>query len=1542
MKKLFWRAEMSETCSIRDIDNYELDIKIPSKLTTTVWFEQMGFIQKEISQFNRSKVTVDFSNCVWADPFPLMSLSLSLKYFAKHEGNVSIIIPFFEKDHKNTDASKFLKFLAQEGFLKEFCISFFVSNGKENISLQDINGYLSIDTKLTYTDSELLPFSIIDLASLNFKEDICDYVDKIIEQQISIKLSSKVSDNVYKKTLSNIFHCLCELIENVKVHAYDGINEQYFGVYVRYRKGINTNKAGEINPEMTKQLHTCINDERKNCPSLDNDILLNADSIVEIFVVDVGIGLLGSLAKEYTYPARELFRLVLKDGLRKKQTKAMSAYGGLYFITRLLEENGGYIWCKNQDELVGGYGAEILDKNSNRIRSTIDLAKEHVPGLCWCVRLSCTEESNFKGAYYKLFSGVATEHPAYKAYCRETKCYDFPRLFCVDDRKIIENCATITKSKEELIFVDRDSKAVFNQDPEVEEYFWFPKDKMTKNILIFELKKYMEYFINVFELSPIEQKELTIFDVPNSQLLTYYNALNSLNSTWISADHINKITIIGEHYEFMCFSKVNGVFKYANDTINEASQEFSNQLYEKVDLLRKYDSFIFWTLINKYNTDNLLYISDKIKWTNNLTLNGYLDFDNLYSFAPFLNLLIKTLERVKGLFYNTRVTLCNIDDISKRLCNEVNGTYSYSEKYNMNFVNVGSVWVSGYKKNAFAIENAAKFDVHFFLHNDCLVENSCEAFLLIWANGSITPRSTSESVLWKRLGRTNLIGKISQEPIIIDSSTDYYKNSSRGKINGYYDLQNKYPTIAKIGHYSTDNHHYFLAFDFFPIIKLSYFQREGLFLYLLCQIFFRLVEDGNHNNIVEEMIKNGNKAWVDIIKKQRSKYSNIEKVNIVLYHSNSYTEYAINYIKQVFPDALNSKILPVNLHSVQKKGMPPVLSVNTIGKILNIINASKKESNNVLYFDSNISSGQTINRIRNILSSATDRELKFSSLSILDTQRLPRVDPTTNTYWKFNMPRMEKIEECVLCSSLEKAKTFQSMVILDCRVRINEWFIAWNPIGVSKNAPGAGLLVEPIAIEKKQAANRAVITNSMGKIMQVVECVCETYENDYAVRICANDKTISESIKIQILCAQVILYGNQSTRNIQQNIILLLMQYMAHSSISKNCSSLAALILLSQEESIMYNVFNEVYKSEQPEIEALRIIIDKATNIDFIMVVAYFIKMSKSISELSITLSSSFADSIIRKARDVLLADRDFKNICKEFHGLLFNDNGGNHNVEIKKTLSEKPDNFRDFKNRYERVKGTIVTLCEYAEILPSVYQNKIPKEQYFLSAMITTLKSNLFSAIDSDIPKKEKEYGYISYNPNTRIDISPDVRTKLTEIYEQFKNLHASYFICDCMQTKEYLLDMVAQRGRKYSKRIKINYPDDKIVNSTETSRIEQKWYFWNSSIETEFEYLLDNVEHAEMQFEDDDEEVNMILDVCFSRNELNLSTTSFSDKIAFSVQEDFTMKNRLQKEQATQFDVIFDFTNPDNNTEKVWENNYKLKSEMLIPAVFGNYIRR
>ena len=1496
----------------------KLTIRFHETISCTLWGAYWGPLQDIIRkrQCNNEEITYIICNmeeCEWADPFPLMSITMELYNFNKGDkrnARVDVIISNLKGENSYAKGT-FRKFMATQGFLESLLkYAITVKCGSRIISPIDVKKFSSQRYTLLLENADILKMQLFELTSNNEMNCIETIVTSTME-----RLKNTLSLAMHDLIEMQIYHIVAELVMNVNQHAYTQNENKIFSVYIRKRTNYD------------KQAYK---KEEKNCPALKNDILVNEHSIIELFFGDIGMGIANSfsISNKKTnshYPLRSLLFKILKDGERNTISSKSSAYGGLYFVARILQECKGYVWCKEANEWVGALSNDIISGKSNNIYIKTDLEnydKQYIKGLFWGLRIPYTDSIYNRKRIETVWNQEINNHPVFIAYKNGKESIQInDNILTIDERFDKPFCCLGDKKNIQQLTLNEASAYQNSNGTTIFKNIWFPKEGYTKNAILEHLHLYNQVFLRE------RQYTLYIGDINPQEVLCYYYALIEMNLNIKKLNSIKKIVLITKCWGILVFENKENILiestqeasDFLSNRITQSSNEFRG-ITEYALFLRKYDSRIFWASLSSTQDANI-FINAKIEWETGKTINGYINFEQIYRHPKIYTLIKNALYRTKGFVNNALIEYRNMEIITKRVCDGINKELFLFRNSVFYRIYVGGICVTGYTKDSYYRESDKDMIVAFFQHINSEKQFKDIAFLLLWADSDLLNTFNIDHKTYIRLGKTNLITLDKNETLI--NTSNLYENVETSKQNMYKELSKKYPKFIKYGHYKTDNHHYLIGFDMQTYIENSYTRRQGIICAISAFIIFYLTKTEQESfSLIRKITDKIFQAKVkECLIKNLTSYS--DKGDLLLYHSNSTMDCLMNLITKILPTELQKKIFPVAIADIQQRGTPTALApLDTY-----FLKKRISETNGrLLYMDSTLYSGRNMLEIENTLYNLGCKKVKFYSL--IDFRRLRYTDEKCRSYWKVNIPRLGAESNCVICQGLKVVEDHISKVDSRGKERLQQWKENWQCISINNSLNNHGIennyeynFIDNFPFE---------IKGSLCLSIYMAEKLCETYHNDYVYKEVIKEKYPPE-INIQLICTQILLFGRQNSRRLQTTLIGILLKNMATIATANCYTGLAAITLLLQDKKLLFDVINQIlHDNNNSQKKAILEIILNSENEDLVLVLGYFIKNSIEIDD---TISSyhRLTDQydIFKKAYERLLPEKELKLISKEFQGLYKNEQKSmRHSSGIYKLLNEhvpttQPD---DYVAKCNKALTEIETLCELARHFPIFLMNDCSEDKPNYKKLYESV-NQVKMQISGEIINTKNQVN----NNNGQICCSESLKEAINKCIIELDKYLKAYYIASNSTGDKYFENIIKDTAKKYFKKIKIKVSKES----------ENKWYYWNDAIGKEFTYLLENCMHCERKENlktlgynnaNDESLYHMFIDINFGMDLLKITFSSWSEKSATMVKHKFQHDNRLSKEYAAGFDVVFDFT----DEKEEGENMFLLKSIIAIPACY------
>jgi len=1027
----------------------ELYVKIPFEFRTGFWNINFGELQKVISlgtylEDEILKIYLDLSECIWADPLPMLSLLILLSRYKEEKKENQIVLYLAAIDYENNvkKSNVFLTFLVQEDFISVFqllCneILFITDNSREALTKQHLQ-YLNMSSfMLNYNNSHILSAEIKNLKQVNIGEYVHQLLDRMSD------LHGRIPNIAIDKMYTKIYQILFEIIDNVKKHAYPRSDPyQFVGIYIRYRNGLNKN-ATELTSEQKERLSFLANKEEKNHPLLSREIIDNSEGFFEIFIIDSGCGLKSTLSLavkktrggNYHSSFFGCFQSAFFHKIRSTRQKMITAYGGLDLISQLLRPENDFIFALEGNEWIG-FNASEKSVNLNKHHRTINpVSNSFVNGLSYIFRLSWASDDirhDNDISYYKKDES----HPVYNAFRNESASLTVAinNTYCFDQRNDINQKNTILRefpldcnhfvwlpgklnNKNEIINAleryasiyklkmyllnNNISEYITNYCNTTDDWFSFIVRKHLKDNTLLEIiandKVDLRLLNNAIMLienkypedtrlfKNQQRRNLLILDIPSHELVIYKNSLNNKFVYKLEAfmELFNQIIICSTHYEVIAFTFNNLLKKFELNI--EVANSYVNMDSGQINMVQA----ALW--LRYYESTFFWQELSSLKNKNDLFINAEIDWNSKKRIKGYLNLeniicIPDLFEFLKKTVYRT---LGYVQDKNALFIGSDVLVQQIVEECNIiqetdicKMINVDSVYTTGLTASTTDIKSDS-INISLFRHPSCDNTNAVSP-LLLWPNEK-----------WLALGNPPRFEKI----------PDIYKRIGNTHL---IDKFNSNLTIIdrKMNSLSSYNQDSEKTYGDLQIKGLG-FARIGHFHY-----------DGNHDfinykfiNIIESSYRSRKGAFLFLLKHFFFALLNTEnhidvKKQIRILSDDWRDAIQTAYENQeddwgraaviVFPShnysahtiRLIKKCLPeymseriIPINTVSRRNNGFIISPVSIETIKNKFNETRSISENIIIFDTIINSGRTRKIIKHVLLSKLNLE-RFENSAI--------------------------------------------------------------------------------------------------------------------------------------------------------------------------------------------------------------------------------------------------------------------------------------------------------------------------------------------------------------------------------------------------------------------------------------------------------------------------------------------------------------------------------------------------------------------------------
>ena len=931
-----------------------------------------------------------------------------------------------------------------------------------------------LPVSLAFERSTCLVATILKLDTENTL-DTFEKIDKWVEQQLHQSISQVVYEEVPSWAQGDLKYRLIivlrETLHNIAEHAYKNKNNGFAAVYVRYREGAlgEDSTTWERLKEFAKR-----EAKQNNTPVLQTnkiDSFSNTRSgFFEVFVLDSGQGLFNSLNKtSINDKQNNLHQAMLDVFIRNKTSKGHNRpteHGGLYLLKNLLSPHQDYFRVRDEDAW-WGTSVHLFSEGtiSNHITKDADGKKfgnKEISGLAWTIRLSWLEAQDYSGQE-QLWRGVENKSKDEQAPIRE--------LFRDTRDKPLSTKGVVIQDSRFSPF----QPEIYSNDEDAFEFLLLPRPLLMKNAIQDEINRF---------LTKVEKSEvvnLVIGDVPSEEAMTYLAAIVRANKFLnLPFSHIKRIIIITRElrvcvltktkkYNLFDVNKPEGNAFFVKSTDNSA---IHSNIIDYLRVLRKHDSHRIKEIVTKSSSSTSAdFIREEVKWSDGLTLEGYLDFPQSLTHPLCREIYSLSLKRLTGLSINgCRLESLDtlVDSLVTRFNAQIHPRPSRKQLGSSETViQIGSIKVTGYTEESEHQENKRVF--HFFQHP---TGNAKGAFLLPWVGTSDITKIKDIKRPYMRVGKTPVIARGGWKSYEIPRFDQYdqciYEKNPK---ESYQAWQDPSRSPMKLGHWVYGGHH-----EIFTINLLLAFNSElehigsgnslAKFIYAN---FFRVFD------IKQKDLNKPRKGLITSVNEAQFKHLLPECLGeqkpLLVYPSHPVTDHIVNEFLALLEENALSKvrdnliaILPVRRH---RSGSGLQVSGITLERLNKAIDVEEKRP--VVYFDDGVISGRTFIEIKRLMRGMGYGDIY--SVVLLDRQRLPSVNHLEDDkhigYWRLDSPSMGSKAHCPLCHAIDKIIAIEDSIASEVhKRRMTEWCETWKELDPSTQWGSQGLRPIPLNLKK--------------------------------------------------------------------------------------------------------------------------------------------------------------------------------------------------------------------------------------------------------------------------------------------------------------------------------------------------------------------------------------------------------------------------------------------------------------------------------------------
>lgn len=1532
-------------------------ITLPKEFRNNTWGTYFGGIQQTLRNTPALKeVIINASNCTWIDPMPILSIIIALYELPK---NIEKKFYLKSREETSPDHQKVMAFLEKEGFLiclQESGTQLIVpsKNGDVPYTDSDRQDYLGYQASLKYENSTILPATVKDLEQIIKHHSLESWISKLLHDlRHRLKLSGPIENQIFNKL--NLL--LKETVENIREHAYAEGRHKFAGIYIRFRRGLADNS---LESSARNDLKSAIEREHQSCPTLKRSAVENINSFIEVFVLDAGIGLSSSYfkhSKAPKHPFREAWRQTIGLGQRGQYSNIKNTkFGGLYTIGRVLEDN--FLSARDADEWIGDElpivaTREEFDANRSYM---ITEAETDVTGLGLIARISWKVAADENTYWFTVNNHLnRADHPIAAALEEETDIYikywnqRFSRfktnpIYIRDDKHPNDDLTLQRK--------------YFKKTAGTNFCLYLPAEELVKNEIhrvVSQEFNHLENLSRTLIIGDIPVWETGLYQLalidakyPTEFLLKYDKIILVSKRLTICILTQSKQTFVHSPQEQINFINWSGPGFHPNLSLKNY-----------VEWLRTHDSLLFWRYLELNNPLNEFFLRSEIDWyqgETTLELQGYLNFSKTLTDTYCVRIYENSLERTLAFSNDNGCHYESIDLLTTRLCQYINHLFYNKTAEGASKIFLGSVFVSGYSQKASQVmqpESAVNnIKLHFFYNTNVAIDrqNLRVMHLFLWPvsgkewfGDALNKNSIVENKgKYRRIGATHVIAPSGWKyfPIpryklfnkekrsfidnftakdVLSPENDFISIYKCPPPETYSYWQGKKNHVLSYGHISYENNHELFKIDFPFIIDESFILGDELAQFLLGEFAIALncqKELIIHDN---DALKNGVNQYILNEKEYYSKHGILDCAVVVYpYHFN--TDHAISKLKDYLPKRHHDKIIalfPVTNERSSSAFIPSPLTIETIGlKIEEFSKRRPDEPINVMLFDDSTISGKTRVDINHILYSLGVKNVK--TVSIVERTRLPfstSYPYKHKAFWRLDIPKFGSTDTCPVCMVIQDINEFGKMLVSDnARLRLDEWIDTWkksSPFESRDSKPITPVLLDLPenkrfkkfgiyfnGIKHEQCggdANKIEIVNSLGLSIYIAELHSMTSRDDIVLEY-FKDPHIPDAAKLEMACTNLLLFGPEFSRVIQQDIIKAIF-ILANGMPESNLTSYAAITLLAQPKQHLEILYDIVKDTNESDV--------RVKNYDMKLV----------LSRISTNVTSKFA-----KSQLLTRLHKSFGNLStlyKQFHAELYNDFGRAHDTPLHQIINGEFDNMKTIKG----VRDSCDKLIFLLNSLHSWYfrtDNNHPDynfddEKQKVRADFRIAKSLILQIKSVNDPKIEEFKAVIK---NALIGA------------ERF---HSRLFLCvkgparsDYRQT---ILMLIQEKG----------IPDVGVSESfkilNDAGSQYNRWLCWDRDTRRMVHYVINNSRHAKDEFYDpfdfSEEEKKAWISVEINDVSCTLLILNKSEKTAAAITEETNLKEKPEKRHVKELKIEIKYADVEINEQKY------IETRIILPFI-------
>lgn len=1489
---------MNEMINCQEKENFII-VSLPIELRNFVWSNSYGKIQKALRHLSDdiTDVLIDARRIEWADPFPMLSILLSIAEIHLKK-TVFFLVP--ELDTLTECQKRVFEFLEKGGFLSEmqrFGVYVLTEDDwvkwveKKEIDLNSITKerleqIKKLEGYIYFRNSTILQAKVVDLASfdsgLEIEKEIEKWMDQIVPTVRQYHQDSRLNELIWKAGLF-----LKETISNIYEHAYYGNKHKYAGYYIRQRAGLSDNT---LTKNERNNLEKSFNKEHFDLPRFDKEFSINSTNFLEIFVIDAGIGLtecFTSTRIDKKIPKKsfkEAWRETVGLGERTLNSEKYTQFGGLYLLGKLLK--GEFFMGRDYDCWVGDK-LPVEKKNYSYLNAcNSDDVNQYIQGLALICRLSIQKPMDINWISIDEDSNsnvVSTNIDSTKiincfidAANEERSIYEkyYHRAFS----KLQNKPSYIKDERFDLSFMKEGGTNYLEYigGEEVDFCVFLPANHVSKNSVYNKIKSIQSLVGN-----RNKSKAVIIADIPVCECGVYQLALENGEYDNDFTTQVNRIIMISQRLSVRVLCKKDSTYIYSPEETNNYIQCRSDffaphlSLLHAIEWLKTHDSMIVWQYIKRNNEIGCFFVPEKVSWykeNDDKILDGYLDFEKTLTDVFLKNVYHNALHRTLCLSDSSKFYFQPEDPLMTGLATYMNTLpYIKSSDQDSLRVSLGSVFVSGVHQNT-----NAKYHVNVFLHkgSEQFVGRNTIMHLLVWPEKELFPpkdRGLMQENTYRRVGSTYAIapfgwryfpipryqallsvnreavmgkfffeeGEIEKNSIVFES---IYKCSPP---ETYKYWQGRNGIFIGISHMDYETKHDIFHIDFPFIVKESFLLGGDLACFLLGEIAsaFSLNETDFefHDNV---------KFKRDVLayKERNSKKYNNQKCSFLIYPYHPNTERIIEIIKEYIKKK-DIKMIPLVPLNKERNGTTFQPSPLTIEMLRNMISSFGEKEVNALFLDDAIVDGKTQEEIKHIMYWLGVKNIM--SVFILERRRMPYSTSNSSkssVFWRLDIPRLGSKYSCPLCTAINSIKDFLPRIVYkNASERVEKWLNLWE--GRTESTIEHIHTLSPQRIQLEQPRKR------FGIYFEGNECKQCGGES--------NKIELNTSLGLTMYMGELLSITSRDDKMLQycsekyhlDSLTLLEM-------LCTNLLLYGNTISRKVREKIVFQIFkhaNLVDCNPHTAFAALVLITQELTqensvlkcsikdtckamarnnerpNYDMLILLSY---LGERDSEFDY-----FEDA--KKMRKMSKPDIE---VYYQFHSTLYNDNGKIHSKPLARLKDKDIDSMEDIQRGLDSLDCLSDALSNISEW--NLYKRNESNDSTSKAKQVIEKKKEILKNALEDLSNNDTYFEQERFRCSRAIE----------ELYVELSKIHKRLFLplnlknAFSKASKFDLLEKIKIWQKQKRKENQNEYEYDIGIfnferkNVEDSSNIFEKWMIWDQTVDEEMEYLIHNANnHSE-----------------------------------------------------------------------------------------------